>query len=84
MSLRLAHDDSFKSVFISSLAVWTGYWIGTSLNAKLLKFFFGDECKKLFAHCTILSCVDKAAEEHGLKVIIFLRLSPFYGFNIFS
>ena len=42
LSLYLAHDESFKAVFVGSLAIWTGFWIGTSLNAKILKFIFRD------------------------------------------
>ena len=34
ISLQVAHgDDSFKAVFIGSMAVWTGFWIGTNLNS---------------------------------------------------
>ena len=33
ISLELAHEESVKAVFVGSLAIWTGFWIGTNLNA---------------------------------------------------
>lgn len=43
ISLELAHEESVKAVFVGSLAIWTGFWIGTNLNAQLIKFLFRDK-----------------------------------------
>ena len=47
-SLHLVHEESFKSVLVSSLAVWTGFWIGCNLNAKLVKYLLRDMCREYF------------------------------------
>ena len=83
ISLKEAHqEDTFKAVFIGSLAVWTGYWIGTNLNFQLLKFLFRDKTKEIFSKYPILSCLDKAAEVHGFKIMLFLRFCPIFVINL--
>ena len=81
-SLMLAHEDAaFKAIFVGSLAVWTGFWIGTNINAQLLKYLFRDKIQAIFAKNSILKCMDKVAEAHGFKIIFFLKLSPMYAVN---
>ena len=82
LSLQLAHEESFKPVFVGSLAIWTGYWIGINLNAQLLKFLFRDKVQTFFNKYLMLRCLDKAAENHGLKVLLFMRLSPVFAINL--
>lgn len=83
ISLKEAHqEDTFKAVFIGSLAVWTGYWIGSNLNFQLLKYLFRDKTKEIFSKYPILSCLDKAAEVHGFKIMLFLRFCPIFVINL--
>ena len=82
LSLQLAHEESFKAVFVGSLAIWTGFWRGTSLNAKILKFIFRDQVQKLIHRSVLFSSVDYACANHGLKIMLLLRFCPIYALNL--
>lgn len=79
---KLEHE--FKAVVMCSLAVWTGAWIGSSLNANILKFLLRDRVKGLFEKFRLTKSLDEAAEKHGLKIVLFLRLSPFLVVNLIT
>ena len=82
VSLQLAHEESFKAIFLGSFALWTGFWIGTNLNAQLLKYLFRDKVQVFVGKYNILQCMDKAAENHGSKIIFFLRFCPVSALNL--
>ena len=67
---------------MSSFAVWAGFWIGTSLSANLLKYLLRDVSEKMLQRYTLTNCIDKVFFKHGVKIMILLRLSPFYRLNI--
>ena len=56
---KLEHE--FKAVVMCSIAIWTGTWIGSSLNAKILKFLLRDRLKSLFDKFRATKSLDEAA-----------------------
>ena len=82
LSLNEAYDEQFKAVFVATLAICTGSWIGANLNFKLLRFLFRDKAQAFFNKSLALKCLDKMIEEHGLIFIALLRLNPIYVVHI--
>lgn len=82
LTLQQAHEESFKAVFVGTLAIWTGFWIGTNLNAQLIKFLFREKIQALCQRSLFFSSLDKAAENHGLKILLLLRLCPIFYLSI--
>lgn len=82
LSLFLYHEEPFQSVLVSSIAVWTGFWIGTSLNVNFLKYLVRDVTEKMLQSYTLTNCIDQVFFKHGIKIMILLRLSPFFRLNI--
>ena len=79
---KLGHE--LKAVVMCSIAIWTGAWIGSSLNSKILKFLLRDRIKILMSKFHLTQSVDEAVEKHGLKIVLFLRLSPFLVVNLIT
>ena len=52
------------------------------MNFQLLKFLFRDKTKEIFSKYQILSCLDKAAEVHGFKIMLLLRFCPILVINL--
>ena len=82
LSLQLAHEEAGKAVFVGALAMFTGFWIGTNLNAQLLKYLFREKVAALLQRYPFFSCLDKAAENHGMKIMLLLRVCPIYELNL--
>jgi len=86
LALKIAFADGTMSteraVLVSTLTVWTGFWIGSTLNMQLLRFLLGEESQKLFSRFKFARCINKVAEVHGLKMIACLRLSSLNPVNI--
>ena len=58
IALDKAHDEFFQSFFVGTLAVWTGFWIGTSLNARFLQFLFKNRLQPLINKSYILQLLN--------------------------
>ena len=56
---KLEHE--LKAVVMCSIAIWTGTWIGSSLNAKIIKFLLRDRLKSLFDKFRATKSLDEAA-----------------------
>ena len=69
---------------VGTLATWTGFWIGTSLQVKLLKYLFRDSWRYLIRRQPIVSHLDRFCEKYGLMFILVLRLSPHYFITVLT
>lgn len=81
MSLYKAHDNSFVAIFLTSLSIWAGHWIGSALNARFFKYILRDNCKRLCSHYTSLRAFETVSNQYGLIVILLLSFSPFYAID---
>jgi len=80
--LQVRHDMAPKAVLMTTLAVWTGAWIGTNLNVRFLKHLLREKSQILLARSKFAKCFDQALEKHGFKIVLLLRLSPFFGVTV--
>ena len=73
-----------RAVLIGSLAVWIGASLGSIVAMLLGRFVFKEWVRKQAEKYPLISAIDKAIENEGLKLILLLRLCPAIPFNMLN
>ena len=71
-------------MIVGATSVWVGAWIGSNLAMLLGRYLFRDSTTKLAHKYKIISAIDKAMEQEGLKFTFLLRLCPLVPYNAFN
>lgn len=78
LSLQMAQEQSFKAIFMGSLATWTGFWVGINLNAQLLRFLFSSKVEDLNSRNLFVRSVSQVSQELGLNILLIMRSCPIF------
>lgn len=81
-ALSQAFDSQLLVVFVGTLAVFTGAWIGAMIAFVTARYILHQQVKDYSKRRPLLKAVDLILKSQGLKIIILLRLSMLVPFNI--
>ena len=84
VALQAAFDNTGLAVFVGTLGVFIGAWIGSNLAMLLGRYLFRGSAAKMADKYRLINAIDKVMEKEGLKFTFLLRLCPLIPFNAFN